>query len=113
MISKNGTTKYLVRIIPPERKSNAKTFEWHDITEVFSSPAILRLKLMDSFMEKVSSSSDFPVGYITKCGNSECWIEQPADLNSMYGQFESDDTITFFVMENQAKKKEAKAKVCN
>ena len=70
-------------------------FEWHDITEVFSSPAVLRLKLMDSFREKVPSG-DFPVGYITKRGNSKCWIEQPVDLNSVYGHFESGDTITFF-----------------
>ena len=72
-------------------------FEWHDITELFLSPTVLRLKLMDSFTEKVPSSGDFPVGYITKRGSSKCWIEQPADLNSMYGQFESGDTITFFV----------------
>ena len=50
---------------------------------------------MDSFREKVPSSGDFPVGYITKCGNSKCWIEQAADSNSMYRQFESGDTITF------------------
>ena len=32
---------------------------------------------------------------ITKCGNSRHWIEQAADLNSVYRQFESGDTITF------------------
>ena len=51
---------------------------------------------MDSFREKVPSSGDFPVGYITKHGNSKHWIEQPAHLNLMYGQFESGGTITFY-----------------
>ena len=68
---------------------------------------------MDSFREKVPSG-DFPVGYITKRGNSKCWIEQPVDLNSVYGHFESGDTITFFSDgKSGEKKKEAKAKVCN
>ena len=88
--------KYLVRIIPPDKKSNAKTLEWHDVSEVFSSPAALRMKLMDSFGEKIPSTCDFTVGYITKRGNSKRWIEQSADLNSMYKQFERGDTITFF-----------------
>ena len=69
--------------------------------------------LMDSFREKVPSSGDFPVGYITKRGNSKRWIEQPADLNSMYGQFESGDTITFFCdgkSEKSGEKKKRKRK---
>ena len=53
---------------------------------------------MDSFREKVLSSGDFPV---TKRENSKHWIEQAADMNSMYRQFESGDTITFFVMQNR------------
>ena len=69
------------------------------LTEVFSSPAVLRLKLMDSFREKVPSSGDFPVGYITKRGNSKRWIEQPADLNSM-GNLRVVIPSHFFVMEN-------------
>ena len=68
---------------------------------------------MHSFREKVPSSGDFPVGYITKRGNSKRWIEQGADLNSMYRQFESGDTITFFCdgksekSENKRKRKSA------
>ena len=51
---------------------------------------------INGFFQGESPSGDFPVGYITKRGNSKRWIEQPADLSSMYRQFESGDTITFF-----------------
>ena len=64
---------------------------------------------MDSFREKVPSSGDFPVGYI-KRGNSKRWIEQAADLNSMYRQFESGDTITFFCDGKSEKSGENKRK---
>ena len=56
------------------------------------------------------SSGDFPVGYITKRGNSKRWIEQAADLNSMYKQFESGDTITFFCDGKSEKSGENKRK---
>ena len=38
--------KYVVRIIPPDKKSDAKTYEWHNVHESFLSPTELKGKLM-------------------------------------------------------------------
>ena len=61
--------------------------------QLFQSPTELRGKLLETFKEKLPNSFDFQV---TKRGNSKRWIEQEADLMSMYGQFEQGDTITIF-----------------
>ena len=72
--------------------------------ESFLSPTELKGKLMDTFKGKLPSTYDFQIGYFTKKGNSKRWIEQEADLVSMYGQFENSDTITIFC---DGKQKEA------
>ena len=90
------TKNYVVRIIPPDKKSDAKTYEWHGVHEVFRSPTELKMKMMDTFKDKLSSNCDFQLGYLTKKGNSKRWIEQEADLISMYKQFEGSETITIF-----------------
>lgn len=87
---------YLVRIIPPDRKSDAKTYEWHGVHDQFTSPTELRKKLMDSFKDKLPSSLDFQIGYLTKKGNGKRWIELSADLASMYKHHEFSDGITIF-----------------
>ncbi len=87
---------YLVRIIPPDKKSDAKTFEWHDVHEVFRSPTALRIKLIESFRDKIPSTTCFQIGYIAKRGNGKRWIEDSPDLRSMYKQLELCDTITLF-----------------
>ena len=51
---------------------------------------------MDAFKGKLPSTYDFQIGYFTKKGNSKRWIEQEADLVSMYKQFDHSDTITIF-----------------
>ena len=87
---------YLVRIIPPAKK-DTKTFEWHGVTEVFTSPSVLKQKLIDSFQNKIPGDSEaLQVGYIAKRGNGKRWIEEQADLTSMYMQFEHSNTITLF-----------------
>ena len=85
--------KYVVRIIPPDKKSDAKNYEWHNVHESFSSPTDLRGKLMDTFKGKLLSTYDFQIGYLTKRGSSKWCIEQEADLISMYTH---SDTITIF-----------------
>ena len=62
--------------------------------QMFQSPTELRVKLLETFKEKLPNSTDFQVGYLTKRGKR--WIEQEADLMSMYSQFEQGDTITIF-----------------
>ena len=78
---------------PPDRKGEAKTFEWHGMDE---SPSTLRLKPMESFSDKVPANGELQVGYIARRGNGKRWIEQQADLTSMYKQFDNSESITFF-----------------
>jgi len=55
----------------------------------FFTSICLKNEINGSFWEKIPSSCDFTViGYTTKCGKGNCWIEQNAALNSMYKQFE-------------------------
>ena len=82
--------------MPPEKKTDAKTYEWHDVHQAFQSPTELRGKLLETFQDKLPNTLDFQVGYLTRRGNSKRWIEQEADLISMYSQFEQGDTITIF-----------------
>ena len=63
--------------------------------EEFQSPTELK-KLMDTFKDKLPDSFDFQVGYVTKKGSSKRWIEQEADLTSMYKQLEGSETVTIF-----------------
>ena len=51
---------------------------------------------MDTFIDKLPDSFDFQVGYVTKKGSSKRWIEQEADLTSMYKQLEGSETVTIF-----------------
>ena len=51
---------------------------------------------MDTFKDKLPPTYDFQIGYFTKKGNSKRWIEQEADLISMYSQFEGSDAISLF-----------------
>lgn len=93
----NANINYLVCIIPQEKKSDAKTFEWHNVHDVFTSPAALRFKLIDSFKAKVPATNNFEIiDYIAKRGNGKQWIEDKADLASMYKHMESCETITLF-----------------
>ena len=84
----------MVRIIPQEKKSDSKTYEWHGVTETFSSPIQLKERLVDDFKDKLPG--EFDVGYVAKRGNAKRWIHQAADLTSMYKQLGTSDTITLF-----------------
>lgn len=64
-------TKYVVRIIPPHKKSDTKSYDWHDVHDTFKSPTELKTRLMDTFKEKLPTTYDFQVGYHTKKGNSK------------------------------------------
>ena len=86
---------YFVRIIPA-KKSEAQTYEWHGIQEMFSSPMMLKMKLMDAFKDKLPPSPDsFQVGYIAK-RNMKRGIENELDLTSMYKQVSDGGTITLY-----------------
>ena len=87
--------KYFVRIIPI-KKSDAQTFEWHGVHHVFNSPTTLKLKLMDTYKEKLPSTPDsINIGYLAKRGGKR-GIENELDLTSMYKQFDSGESITLY-----------------
>lgn len=85
-----------MRIIPPHKKSDAKSYEWHNVHDVFQSPTELKTRLMDTFKDKIPDTYNFQVGYHVKKGSGKRWIEQEADLVSMYKHYEGSDTITLF-----------------
>ena len=88
-----ATFCYFVKIIP-QKKSDAKIFEWHDMQERFNSLTVLKRKLKESFNKQLPFE-DFEVGYIAKKGNRKRWIIGKDDLVSMYKQAEH-DAITLF-----------------
>lgn len=87
---------YVVRIIPPDNKRDAKTYEWHNVHETFRSPDQLKTMLVDTFTDKLPDNGDFQIGYFTKKGNSKRWIEGEADLVSMYKHCAGSEHITLF-----------------
>jgi len=86
-----------VRIIPRDRKGDAKTFEWHGVHNTFQSPTALKQKLKETFgIDKLPGNiEDLQIGYIAKRGNGKRWIDQDADLSSMYAQFEQSLSLCF------------------
>lgn len=87
-----------MRIRPRDRKGDAKTFEWHGVHNTFQSPTALKQKLKETFgIDKLPGNiEDLQIGYIAKRGNGKRWIDQDADLSSMYAQFEQSKSITLF-----------------
>jgi len=95
------STNIWVRIIPHGKKSDAKTYEWHGVTDAFSSPTVLKARLLDDFKDILPG--EFDIGYIAKKGNAKLWVCQAADLMSMYKQLETSDTITLFAEGTEGK----------
>ena len=85
---------YDVKIINPNKKSDFVVRRWHDVTEVFQTTALLKVKLHESFPRDISTSADFKLGYIQ--GNTRCWIFEERDLKAMYESFKPDSKITLW-----------------
>ena len=92
------------------KKNDAKTFEWHDVHDVFTSPSSLNKKLQETFGDRLPTADEFQIGYIAKRGKR--WIEEEADLTSMYKHFKHSGTITLFC-EGHSKSKSRKRKASN
>ena len=68
---------------------------WHNVTQKFVSPSALRIKLMDSFPDRLPVSGDFQIGYLGKKGTKR-WIESPEDLAALNRSFNSGDEVTLW-----------------
>ena len=78
----NTRYNYLVRFTNSDCKFVANI--WHDVHERFVPSSALKLKLVESFEEKIPSFSDLDYGYLS---NAKCWIEDNQDLEAMYKVF--------------------------
>ena len=89
--------KYVVQIINPNQKSLFSVRNWHHVNEKFSSPDVLKMKLMETFADQVpDTSSSFSVSYYEKPGNTKRWIESSDDLDAMYTTYPHDKSITLW-----------------
>ena len=105
----SSTYKYVVRIINPERKSEHVTKIWHNVDKKFATCKELKLKLIETFEEKLPNFSELKYGYLEK--GSKRWVEDDDDLEAMYEIFDSTDEITIWcegrLSEEQQRKKDA------
>ena len=68
---------YYVRIINPKKKSDFMVRIWHDEHMQFKSPAEIKIKLLDAFLNEVSN---FQIGYFEPPGNTKRWIVDKRDV---------------------------------
>jgi len=66
---------YLVRIINPEQRSRFVTKIWHHVRERFNSPDILKLRLMETFEDKLPPLSEIELGYLEKKTNANAGLK--------------------------------------
>ena len=85
--------RYTLKIINPRRKSEVSTQTWHNVHDKFTSPDLLRKKIIASYTEQVPDSDNFEIGYYEKPGNSKRWIISAYDLKAMYSTSARDNSI--------------------
>ena len=86
---------YLVRIINPEQRSRFVTKIWHHVRDRFNSLDLLKLRLIETFEDKLPPLSELELGYLEKKTNAKRWIEDRDDLEA-YQAFSSGDEITLW-----------------
>ena len=105
----SSTYKYIVRKINPKRKSEHITKVWHNVDKKFATCKELKLKLIETFEDKLPNFSELKCGFLEK--GSKCWVEDDDDLEAMYEIFDSADEITIWcegrLSEEQRRKKDA------
>ena len=102
-LARNSNTRYnyLVQFTNPDRKFVMKI--WHDVYERFVSASALKLKMAESFEEKIPPFLDLDCGYLEKRSKAKCWIEDNEDLEAMYKAFSHADDETTLWCENRHK----------
>ena len=101
---------YLVRIINPEQRSRFVTKIWHHVRERFNSPDLLKLRLIETFEDKLPPLSELELGYLEKKTNAKRWIEDRDDLEALYQAFSSGDEITLWCDARHAPEEQKKRK---
>ena len=86
------TYLYYVRLINSKKKSDYVVRFWHDESCKFSSVAEVKIKLMDSFPDDVSTTN-IQLGYFEP---TKCWIMENRDLEVMYRNFKPGSKITLW-----------------
>ena len=90
----HNSFSYLVRIVNPDCKSKFITKNWHDVYKKFASANQLKQSLISAFGDKLPPLSELECGYLEKCTNAKCWIEDDKDLEAMYKTFSENVEIT-------------------
>ena len=70
------SVKYVVHIITV-KKSDVQTFEWHGEHSVFNPPTTLKIKLMDTFKDKLPSTPDLSYWV---CGKTR-WLNKLKEIH--------------------------------
>ena len=95
-----------MKLVDPKARRDYVTRMWHNVTQKSESPSELRIKLMDSFPDRLPPSGDFQIGYLGKKGTKR-WIKSPEDLAALNRSFNSGDEVTLWC---EARRCEAKRK---
>ena len=75
---------------------------------------MLKLKLIETFEDKLPPLSELELGYFEKKNNAKRWIEDQDDLEALYQAFSSGDEITVWcdaqhLPDEQKKRKKQKS----
>ena len=87
---------YYVKFINPKKKSDFLVRLWHNQHTLFSSPAELKIKLLDAFSNEVPATGNFQVSYFEPPSSTNRWIIDSRDLTAMYSSFSPGAKITLW-----------------
>ena len=75
---------YKVKIINLNKKSDVAVFYLNDFSTTFESVTSLRVKLIETFKERVPNTLDFNVGYYEGSQQAKIWLVTADDLKIFY-----------------------------
>ena len=87
---------YKVKIINPNRKSDVAVFYLNDFSATFESVTSLRVKLIETFKERVPNTLDFNVGYYEGSQQAKIWLVTAEDLKTFYQKFPKGGQVTLW-----------------
>lgn len=77
---------YRVKIINPNKKSEAVVRDMRSFRGRFSSVTDMKVRIMDEFKEQVPQSTSFSIGYFEGRQSTRYWIYSQEDLHAMYSR---------------------------